>query len=183
MKRRLTGKRAALLLAAAVVVIAGLWGGQHLLRRRHARAKARRVAAHRELIWKHAQANAVATELVRAVILHESGGVPAAVSPKGAKGLMQITSVTEREVLDRTGLAKGDLFDPDYNIRIGTAYLKMLMKRFDGDTHLVLAAYHAGPTRIAKLRAAHPDLDSRRLVEKHAPASTAAYCRKVIGEL
>ena len=183
MREHLPGRNVRLLLAAMLAVLVVVSVGHRLARWRHARAKARRVAAFRELIWKHAQANALPTELVRAVILHESGGDAGAVSARGAEGLMQITPITEREVLDRTGIAAGDLFDPDYNIRIGTAYLKMLMERFDGDTHLVLAAYHAGPTRIAELRAAHPDLDSPRLVERHAPASTAAYCRKVIEEL
>ena len=180
---RLPRKKARWLLAAVVLLVVCAWGGHRWLGWNRKRQKHANVEQHRELIWKYARRNALPSELVRAVILHESAGDARAVSPRKARGLMQITSVTEREVLGRTGIDQGDLFDPEYNIRIGTAYLRMLMDRFDNDTYLVLAAYNAGPTRMAKLRKAHPDLTSRQLVDRHAPRETAVYCRRVIGEL
>ena len=183
MRFRLPRKKARWLLLLIVAGIVCAWGGREWLGWRRRQAKIQRVEQYRELIWKYASLNALPSELVRGVILHESGGDRRAVSPKKARGLMQITAVTETEVLRRTGDAKGDLFDAEYNIHIGTAYLGMLMKRFDGDTYLVLAAYNAGPTRIAKLRRAHPDLTSRELVDKYAPRATVVYCRRVIGEL
>jgi len=183
MRLRLPRKKARWLLAGIIVLTGCVWGGHRLLGWDRRRAKRARVEQHRDLIWKYARRNALPSELVRAVILHESGGDARAVSPRKARGLMQITAVTEREVLGRTGIDKGDLFDPEYNIRIGTAYLRMLMDRFDNDTYLVLAAYNAGPTRMDRLRKAHPDLTSRQLVDRHAPRETAVYCRRVIGEL
>ncbi len=167
-------------LVAAAALVAGAWGAVELGRWRQTRAKAGRVEGYRDLVWRHARRQALPTELVEAVILHESGGDPRAVSDRGARGLMQITPIAEREVLRRTPMAGGDLFDPDYNLAVGTAYLRMMLDRFDGDLHLALAAYHAGPTRIAALRRRHPELDGRTLVERHAPRSTAAYCRKVL---
>jgi len=175
-KRR---KLAAIAIGAAAVLAAG-YGAYRAVRWRHRQAEARRVRGYREIIWRHARANAVPTELVEAIILAESGGDPGAVSEKDARGLMQIRPIAERDVLARRGLAPGDLFDPDYNVLIGTTYLRMLLNRFDEDVELALAAYHAGPTRIARLRREHPDLTGRELVRRHAPRSTAAYCRKVL---
>ena len=179
MKGPLTRTRIVLLAAAAVLVV-GAWGTYRLLRRQHASAKVKRAQSYREIIWRHAQDNSVPTELVEAMIVAESGGNPQAVSPKNARGLMQITPIAEREVLQRRGIDKGDLFDPDYNVLVGTAYLKMLADRFDGDWYLVLAAYHAGPTRVAQLRKAHPSLSGKELVRRHALRSTAAYCRQIL---
>jgi len=141
-----------------------------------------RIDQYSDLIWKHAGASALPTELVRTVIRVESGGNPRAVSPKQARGLMQITPVTQKEIERRFGLPKGDLFDPGYNIQAGTTYLRYLIDRFDGDVRLALAAYHAGPTRMAKHRRENPDCTGAELIERFAPASTRAYCRMILGE-
>lgn len=111
----------------------------------------------------------------------ESGGDPRAVSGKNARGLMQITPIAEKEILQKTGWDKGDLFDPDYNVKIGSAYLRRMLDRFEGDTVLAVAAYNAGPTRITRLRKRHPEMHSRELVARHAPRETAGYVRNVLG--
>lgn len=170
-----------LLIAATAVLAGGGYGAARLARWQHHQTKLRRARQFRDIIWRHAQDKALATELVTAMIVAESGGDPAAVSRKNAKGLMQITPIAEREVLAKTGIAKGDLADPDYNILIGTTYLRMLLDRFDGDAHLALAAYHLGPTKVAKLGHQHPGLTGRQLIEKHAPRITADYCRRILG--
>jgi len=136
--------------------------------------------AHLPLIRRYAHKNALPMDLVFDVILAESSGRPRAVSPKNAKGLMQIMPAAETDVLKATGQPKGDLFDPEYNISIGTAYLRMLAERFDGDPHLVLAAYHSGPTRVARLRRMHPEVPSRDLINRYAGAATQLYCRKIL---
>jgi len=168
-------------LAAVVLIAAGacavFWADRH--RRGSARCG---IEAYREIIWRHARQKALPTELVESVILAESSGNPTAVSHKNARGLMQITPITVREVRRRTGMPKGDLFDPEYNIDVGTCYLRLLMDRFDGKFRLVVAAYHMGPTRLAKLRRAHPDLPARRLIARHAPRSTVKYCQAVLGK-
>ena len=169
------------LLIAAAGGIAVVYGAVQLAHRQHEQGKARRVQQYRDIIWRHAQANDLPPELVEAVIVAESGGDPKAVSRKNAKGLMQIMAIAERDVLANAPIAKGDLFDPDYNILIGTTYLRTLMDRFDGDAYLSLAAYHLGPTRVAKLRRQHPRLTGRQLIQDHAPRITADYCRKILG--
>jgi len=166
---------AAALLAAAV---AGLWW---YLDWRHRREIEDRLGRHGPIIWKYAQANALPSEFVREIIRAESGGDQRAVSPKGAKGLMQVTPIALKEVRRRTDIGDGDLFDPDYNIRVGTAYFRMMLDAFDGDAYLALAAYNMGPTRLRAARRENPDLTGRQIVEKSAPAETRAYCRKILG--
>lgn len=76
--------------------------------------------------------------LVLAVIEAESNFNPRALSPKNAQGLMQLIPATA----ERFGV--GNVWDPEQNIRGGMSYLRWLMRYFDGDVRLVLAAYNAG---------------------------------------
>jgi len=76
--------------------------------------------------------------LVKAVISTESSWNPRAISRKGAVGLMQLVPGTAQ----RFGV--GNLFDPAQNVEGGTAYLKTLLDRYDGDLNKTLAAYNAG---------------------------------------
>ncbi len=81
--------------------------------------------------------------LVRAVIKVESDFDHRAVSKKGAIGLMQLMPETARD------LRINNPFDPRANIMGGTRYLGKMLSLFDGDLSLGLAAYNAGPTRVA----------------------------------
>jgi soluble lytic murein transglycosylase len=105
---------------------------------------ARRETPYDGLIDHHASLNGVEPELVRAVIQAESAFNPRAISPKGAAGLMQLmpSIIAEYDVLD--------VFDPADNIRAGVAYLRDLLKRYEGNVELALAAYNAGPTAVAR---------------------------------
>ncbi len=85
-----------------------------------------------------AAAAAVQPELLRAVIVVESGFNSRAVSRRGAAGLMQLMPATAR----RYGVV--DRFDPQQNIHGGAQYLKSLLERYDNDIKLALAAYNAG---------------------------------------
>ncbi len=86
----------------------------------------------------------VSPALVMAVISVESAGRPKAVSPKGAQGLMQLMPATAR----RFGVS--DATVPSENIRGGVAYLDFLMKIFNNDPVLVLAAYNAGEGAVQR---------------------------------
>jgi len=167
-------------LIAAVVLSAAAYGSLRLWQRCRDRTIDARVDDYAEIIRRHAEANHLPAGLVRSVIRAESGGDPRAVSRTNAKGLMQIMPAAERDVLDRRRLPPGDLFDPDYNVRIGACYLRQLLDRFDGDLYLALAAYNWGPTHIARLREAHRDLTGRQIVERFAPEVTVAYCRQIM---
>ena len=163
---------AGLLLAAAVGWLG--WGEP-------TGAQAHRLGGHEALVAKHARAAGVDERLVRSVVTHESGGDADAVSPKRARGLMQITGITLQDVRNRNrGFPEGDLFDPDYNLRVGTTYLAYLLDRFDGDRRLAVAAYHMGPTAVRRAMNADPGLGSEALIAKHGGPQTRAYVAKVL---
>jgi soluble lytic murein transglycosylase-like protein len=82
--------------------------------------------------------------LVHAVIAVESRYNPKAISKKGASGLMQLMPDTAK----RYGVA--DVFDPAQNIRAGALYLRDLLRMFDKDLKLALAAYNAGEHVVAR---------------------------------
>lgn len=88
--------------------------------------------------------------LVRGVIQVESGFRPDARSSVGARGLMQLMPKTAASLARRLGWETYDIEDPGFNIDAGTAYLAFLLKRFDNDARLALAAYNTGPARVAR---------------------------------
>lgn len=96
------------------------------------------------LIQKYAIRYGVDPTLVRAVMRHESGFNAGAVSPKGAQGLMQLMPGTA----DLMGVR--DPFDPEQNIAGGVGYLRHCLDRFQHNVPLAVAAYNAGPERVAK---------------------------------
>jgi soluble lytic murein transglycosylase-like protein len=96
------------------------------------------------LIQEHATRHSLRPDLVRAVIQVESGFNARARSPKGAMGLMQLMPSTANEF----GVA--DPYDPDQNIRGGSAYLRRLIDKYNGNEELALAAYNAGPGAVER---------------------------------
>lgn len=105
---------------------------------------AQRRAQYDGLVRANAQRYGLNAELLHAVIRAESAYNPNAVSPAGAQGLMQLMPGTAA----RYGVS--DSFDPRENIRGGAAYLRDLLKMFDGDLDLALAGYNAGEGAVIK---------------------------------
>lgn len=116
-----------------------------------------------EMIERYARARALEPKLVKALIQAESGYNVQALSNKGAMGLMQLMPGTATE------LAVDDPYDPDQNIRGGTAYLRSLLDRFGHKIELALAAYNAGPGAVDRHSGIPPYQETR------------AYVRRVLG--
>lgn len=96
------------------------------------------------VIRSAAMRHQVDERLVHAVIKQESGYNPRAVSKAGAKGLMQLIPDTAR----RFGVRNS--FDPVDNVEGGVAYLKFLLRRYNGNVPLSVAAYNAGENAVDK---------------------------------
>lgn len=111
----------------------------------------------------------VSADLVRAVIQTESNFNPRAQSGAGARGLMQLTPVTLRELKMEI-----DPFDPRENILAGTKYLSMMLDRNDGNVPLALASYNAGPTAVRRHRGIPPFKETRGYVKKVQQAMAEA---------
>ncbi len=102
----------------------------------------------------------VSPALALAVMATESAGDVDAVSTAGAQGLMQLIPATA----DRFGVS--DAMDPVANIKGGVAYLDWLMKTFDRDPVMVIAAYNAGEGAVTKHDGVPPFAETRDYVPK-----------------
>lgn len=103
------------------------------------------------LIERNARAQSLDPALVKAVVAVESGFDPAAVSPKGAFGLMQLLPETAARYgvsADSKRSVAQKLLDPSVNLRAGTRYLHDLLVQFANDISLALAAYNAGEQAV-----------------------------------
>lgn len=95
-----------------------------------------------DTIIEKAALSAVEANLLRAVIVVESGFNSRAVSKRGAVGLMQLMPATA------TRFGVSNPYDPKQNVHAGARYLKFLMDRFGQDVRLALAAYNAGEEAV-----------------------------------
>jgi soluble lytic murein transglycosylase-like protein len=103
-----------------------------------------RAAQYDSIIERAALSASVEPNLLRAVIVVESGFNSRAVSRRGAVGLMQLMPATA----SRFGVS--NLYDPKENVHAGARYLKFLMDRFGHDVRLALAAYNAGEDAVER---------------------------------
>jgi hypothetical protein len=110
--------------------------------------------------------------LVQAVVQVESGGNPRAVSPKGARGLMQLMPARAE------ALGVRDSFDPGANLDGGVRHLRELLTRFSGDLTLALAAYNAGEEAVRLHNGVPPFPETQAYVRKvlaiYSPAASPA---------
>jgi soluble lytic murein transglycosylase len=95
-----------------------------------------------------------------ALIRQESSFDSSAVSPAGARGLMQLTQATAQMIARRVGEQTSVVAltsDGIQNVRLGTIYLQQLLDQFGGSLPLALAAYNAGPNKVREWVAANGD--------------------------
>lgn len=111
-------------------------------------------------IRKVAETHGVDGLLLAAMVEVESGFDPAAVSHRGAVGLMQVLPSTAR-------LSSAEpLKDPKVNLDAGAAYIGWLLELYDGDLELALAAYNAGPAAVRRHGGVPPYRETRKYLEK-----------------
>jgi soluble lytic murein transglycosylase-like protein len=127
-----------------------------------------RALPYRDEVEQAAREFGLDASLLHAVIGVESGHSAAAVSAKGAIGLMQLMPPTAR----RFGVA--DAYDPLQNIRGGARYLRYLLDLFGGDVELALAAYNAGENAVLRHGRRVPPfretIEYVRKVRQHRPS-------------
>jgi soluble lytic murein transglycosylase-like protein len=131
-------------------------------------ARVRRASAFDDLIEASAHEHAVDPRLVKSVMLVESGFNPAAISKKGARGLMQLMPATAAE----HGIS--DVHDPKQNIAAGTRHLSRLLSYYGGDLVKSLAAYNAGEAAVDRYDGVPPYDETQLYVRK----TLAAYYGK-----
>ncbi len=124
-------------------------------------------------------------DLINSVIHAESNFNAHAVSPKGARGLMQLMPKTATE------LGVSNSFDANANVQGGSKYLQELLQRYNYDMVKALAAYNAGPQRVDKYHGVPPyyetrayvarivrDFNNKKLAERRAAAAAAKASQK-----
>lgn len=113
---------------------------------------------YRDLVTKTAARHGVDARVVSALIQVESAYHSRAVSPKGARGLMQLMPATGRQY------GALDLFDPKVNVEAGVQHLKKLLTRYD--LPLALAAYNAGEAAVDRFGGIPPFRETQDYVTR-----------------
>ncbi len=113
-----------------------------------------------EYIEEASRKHGVSFSLIKAIMKAESDFDPKAVSKKGAKGLMQIMPFNFQL------LGIQDPFNPRESIMGGARYFKQLLDRFNGEIHLALAAYNAGPETVDRSSGIPPIRETEDYVKK-----------------
>ena len=114
----------------------------------------------REMLAQAGSAHNLDVDLLASLVKAESNGNVRAVSPAGARGLMQLMPGTAAE------LGVHDSFQADENVRGGSAYLDSLLIRYRDNLALALAAYNAGPAAVDKYRGIPPYHETRTYVAR-----------------
>jgi hypothetical protein len=113
-----------------------------------------------QMLAKAGQRHNVDVDLLASVVKEESGGNPRAVSPAGARGLMQLMPATAAT------LGVQDSFQPQQNVSGGSAYLDALLTRYNNNLALALAAYNAGPEAVDRYHGIPPYPETRVYVAR-----------------
>ncbi|MCA9736857.1 MAG: transglycosylase SLT domain-containing protein [Gemmatimonadota bacterium] len=137
---------------------------------------------HREIVMREAEEFGVDPYLIAGLIRQESAFWANARSAANARGLMQVLPETGRSLARNVGptqFGPETLYQPDVNLHLGTAYLRDMLRRYDGQLPLVLSAYNAGPSRANRWRAFPEASDPVRFTERIPFRETRGYVKNV----
>lgn len=125
--------------------------------------------------------------MIHAISRQESQFDRAIVSHAGARGLMQLMPATAREQAGKMGMSydQGSLFDPDYNVRLGSTYFMRVLNYYNGSYPLAVAAYNAGMGNVNKWLKANgdprqPGIDMIQWIEDIPIYETRDYVQRVL---
>jgi len=136
-----------------------------------------------DVVQNRADETGLDTSLIWSVIRQESGFNASAVSRVGARGLMQLMPRTANYVAKKHGLESPNqqaLVVPELNIQLGATYLADLLKRFEGQKAVAIAAYNAGPSRVRKWKNRVPFSRSDIWIELIPFKETRRYVQQVM---
>ncbi len=112
-----------------------------------------------DLVSRYTRQYNVPASLILGIIKAESNFNPNAVSPKGAKGLMQLMDSNSRHW-------QINPFLPEQNIKVGTAMMARLLKMYQGNIDMALAAYNAGEGTVRKYRGIPPYKETQKYIKR-----------------
>lgn len=137
---------------------------------------------YRDEIERTAAAAGLDPSLLAALICQESTFAADALSPAGARGLMQVMPATARQLSRELGLKyqRSALTDPRTSLDLGSTYLRNMLQRFGGEIALALAAYNAGPHRVVAWTAGRDDLSIEEFVESIPFTETRNYVMNIL---
>jgi peptidoglycan lytic transglycosylase len=138
--------------------------------------------AHISVIRRYAVINHLDPYLVMGVIRQESGFNPRATSSSDARGLMQVVATTVTHSRRYLNSVAHRLYEPAYNVRYGCAFLRTLLKRYNGNVAEALAAYNAGPTNVDRWLSRRTFRDQQEFVESVPFPETRIYLKAVFAD-
>ncbi|MFW6147057.1 MAG: lytic transglycosylase domain-containing protein [Thermodesulfobacteriota bacterium] len=118
------------------------------------------IVKYDEIITKASRQFQVDPYLIKAIIKAESSFEPDAISQSGAQGLMQLMPATAKD------MRVENPFDPEDNIIGGTKYLSLLLKRFNNNTQLAVAAYNVGASTVERCNGIPPIPQTRTFLKR-----------------
>jgi len=121
--------------------------------------------------------------LIESIMRQESAFDHRAISPAGARGLLQLLPATALKVdtaVEPGGAGPGRLFDPNVNIAVGTQHFAEVLHLAGGNVVLALAAYNAGEHKIDEWQSRFPTGDMEEFIEQIPYAETRQYVKKVL---
>lgn len=138
---------------------------------------------YRDRVERYSRMHQLEPNITYAVVRKESAFRSDATSPVGALGLMQVMPQTGRQVAQRLNVklsSQAGLLDVDTNLRLGSAYLRAMLDRYQGNLVLAAAAYNAGPQRVADWLQRNADLPPVLWIEAISYYETREYVKSIL---